>query len=121
MVRARLRKHVISGYAHLVPYLLVLGLSLLVGAAVYLATVRTEHDTPALGFGDDLADAGAAPAAGTGYAYLRVSTEEPSIRDRLQGLIGAIVLVSLGAAALAFAIYQGGHLIDLMIKSFLGS
>ena len=125
MVRARVRKRGICRYAHIVPYLLVLGLSLLVGAAVYLATVRAEHEVPELGFGDDLSEAsppqGTAPVAGPGYAYLRVSTEGPSIRDRLQGFIGAIVLVALGAAALAFAIYQGGHLINLMIESFLGS
>ena len=107
------------------PYLLALGVSLLVGCAVYLATVRTETDVPALGFGDEPADAsaseGEAPSAGRGYAYLRVSTEGPSLRDRLQGLVGTIVLVALGAAALAFAIYQGGHLINRLIESFLGS
>ena len=125
MVRATLRERGVGGYARSMSYLVVLGVSLLVGGSVYLATVRTETDVPALGFGDEPRDvtppAGAAPAAGTGYAYLRVSTERPSIRDRLQGLLGAIVLVAVGAAALAFAIYQGGHLINRLIESFLGS
>lgn len=106
------------------PYLLVLGLSLLVGASVYLATVRAERDTPALGFGDDPdgnLPGGAAPAAGPGYSYLRVSTERPSAVDRLLGFLGTIVLVALGAAALALAIYLGGRLVNLVIESFLGS
>ena len=104
------------------PFLLVLGLSLLVGGAVYLATVRGEREFSALGFGDDddkPSEEHGASTAGPGYAYLRVSTEGPSIRDRLQGFIGAVVLVGIGAAVLAFAIYQAGHFIDLLIKSFL--
>lgn len=106
------------------PYVVVLALSLLVGGAVYLATVRTEGEVSALGFGDDAAPTpaeGSAPSAGPGYAYLRVSTEGPSIRDRLQGFIGLVVLVGIGAAALAFAVYQAGHLINVVIESFLGS
>ena len=108
------------------PFLLVLGVSLLVGGAVYLATVRREQDVTALGFGGDGDDAseagaGAAPAAGRGYAYLRVSTDGPSVRDRLQGFVGVVVLVGIGAAVLAFAIYQTGHLINQLIESFLDS
>ena len=106
------------------PFLLVLGLSLLVGGAVYLATVRGEREFSALGFGDDgdePSEERGAPTAGPGYAYLRVSTEGPSIRDRLQGFIGAVVLVGIGAAVLAFAIYQAGHFINLLIESFLDS
>lgn len=106
------------------PFLLVLGLSLLVGGAVYLATVRSEHEASGLGFGHDRdqpSEKGAAPAAGPGYAYLRVSTEGPSIQDRLQGFIGVVVLVGIGAVVLAFAIYQAGHLVDQLFKSFFGA
>jgi hypothetical protein len=123
MVRG-LRERDGSGYAGSVAYLLVLGLSLLVGASVYLATVRADRDVPALGFGDDPDEglrAGAAPAAGPGYSYLRVSTEGPSAADRLLGLFGTIVLVALGAGALAFAIYLAGRLVNVVIESFLGS
>ena len=105
-------------------YFLVLVLSLLVGASVYFATVRTERDVPALGFGQDPETnpaGGTAPAAGPGYSYLRVSTEGPSVGDRMLGFIGTIVLVALGAAVLALAIYLGGRLVNLMIESFLGS
>lgn len=104
--------------------MLVLGLSLLVGGAVYLATVRSEDKVSTLGFGENIEprpEETAAPTAGLGYSYLRVSTEGPSIRDRLQGFIGVMVLVGLGAAALAFVIYQAGHIINVVIESFLGS
>jgi hypothetical protein len=124
MVRAGLRKRGIRGYAQLVPYLLVLGLSLLVGFGVYSATVRAEREAPALGFGDDPETnpaEGTAPSAGPGYSYLRVSTEGPSMADRMLGFIGTIVLVALGAAVLALAIYLGGRLVNLLIESFLGS
>jgi hypothetical protein len=106
------------------PFLLVLGLSLGVGGVVYVATVRGGRQVSAIGFGGDgegSFEKGAAPAAGPGYAYLRVSTEGPSIRDRLQGFVGVVVLVGIGAAVLAFAIYQLGHLVNLVIESFLDS
>jgi len=107
-----------------VPFLVVLGVSLLVGGAVYLATVRREEEASGLGFGEDRdqpSERGTAPAAGPGYAYLRVSTEGPSVQDRLQGFIGVVVLVGIGAVVLAFAIYQAGHLIDQLFKSFFGA
>ena len=106
------------------PFILVLGLSLLVGGAVYLATVRSESEASGLGFGDDRdqpSEKDAVPAAGSGFAYLRVSTEGPSVQDRLQGFIGVVVLVGIGAVILAFAIYQAGHLIDQLFKSFFGA
>jgi hypothetical protein len=104
-----------------VRYLAVLAVSLLVGGAVYLATVRGAREVSALGFGDEEpADEGAA-AAGRGYAYLRVSTDGPTVGERLQSLLGVIVLVAVGSVALAFSIYQVGHLINVTIESFLGS
>jgi len=109
------------------PILVVLGLSLLVGGAVYLATVRTEQqEVSALGFGREApapgeTETGGLPSPGAGYAYLRISTEGPSIRDRLQGFVGVLVLVGVAAAVMALAIYQAGHLINVVIESFLGS
>jgi len=107
------------------PYLLVLAGSLLIGAGVYLATVRSGHRETSLGFGADAAEAppeGQGPrAAGPGYAYLRVSTEGPSAVERLQGFVGILVLIVLASAVLALAIYEMGHLINRTIESFLGS
>jgi hypothetical protein len=56
---------------------------------------------------------------GTGYTYLRVATSGPSTRERLQGFVGLIVLISVSAALLALAAYQAGHLINETMKHFL--
>lgn len=103
-----------------VGYLFVAAVSLLVGVAVFVATLRGGRDEePALGFGTEAAPDAGPDDPGPGYAYLRVSTRGPSWRDRLQGLVGLIVLLTAAAAALAFGIYQLGHLINQTIERFL--
>ena len=112
------------GYAPLaMPLMFVTVLSVLVGCAVYLGTVRALRSPSATGFGEseqeeavEAIDPGAPPP---GYAYLQVSTQGPGLRDRLQGLVGVIMLLAVGAAALAFALYEFGHLINRMIEAFL--
>jgi hypothetical protein len=54
-----------------------------------------------------------------GYAYLRVSTQRPSWRDRIAGIIGIAVLLVLGSAAIAFGIYQLGSGINALVQRFL--
>lgn len=63
----------------------------------------------------------AAPTArtGPGYTYLRVATSGPSSRERLQGFVGLIVLITVSAAVLALAVYQAGHVINQTIEHFL--
>ena len=106
-------------------YLLVLLVSLLVGAGAYVVTVRGTRADESLGFGDEEE---LAPRSGDplrpgdpppGYAYLQVSTTGPALRDRLLGLIGLVLLVAISMAVLAFAIYEIGHLIDRTIQAFL--
>ena len=46
--------------------------------------------------------------AGKGYAYLKVATAPLSMQDRLQGLVGVVVLVAVSAAGLAFASTSSG-------------
>lgn len=109
------------------PYLLVLLVSLLVGVGAYLVTVV--RGTPAdasLGFGDDEEELATRPGdppgsndPPPGYAYLQVSTRGPAPRDRLLGLIGLVLLVAISMAVLAFAIYEIGHLINRTIEAFL--
>jgi hypothetical protein len=78
---------------------------------------------PANGFGDSESDrpleALEPGAPAPGYAYLQVSTRGPELRERLQGVVGVIVLLGIGAAALAFALYELGHLINKTIEAFL--
>jgi hypothetical protein len=103
-------------------YVLVGALSILVGAAVYLVTVRDVPDpVPAMGFGDEDDVGDTEPVAGPrpGYTYLQISTHGPRVQDRILGLVGVVLLVGVSAAVLAFAIYQLGHLINETIQSFL--
>ncbi|HEY7661347.1 MAG TPA: hypothetical protein VIC58_12200 [Actinomycetota bacterium] len=101
------------------PYLIVFVLAAIVGGGVYLATVNRARATPALGFGGP-EPVGEEPGnPGPGYAYLRLSTRGPSWQDRVVGILGLIVLIVLGTAALAFAIYQAGFYINRTIEAFL--
>ncbi|MCI0633395.1 MAG: hypothetical protein L0206_05670 [Actinobacteria bacterium] len=102
-------------------YLLVGALSILVGAAVYLVTVRDVPDpAPAMGFGDeDDGDTEHVAGPRPGYTYLQVSTRGPRLQDRILGLVGVVLLVGVSAAVLAFAIYEVGHLINETIQAFL--
>lgn len=105
------------------PLVLVALLSVLVGCAVYLGTIRAQQSSSATGFGEaeeeamESVEAGAPPP---GYAYLQVSTQGPTLRDRLQGVLGVILLVGVSAATLAFALYELGYLINKTIETFLG-
>jgi hypothetical protein len=124
MVRARRAYGGANGYAHVgMPFVLVALVSVLVGLAVYLGTVRGQ-ETPAtaLGFGEP--DETEVEAIGStvpapGYAYLQVSTRGPGLRDRLLGVAGLLLLIGFSAAVLAFAIYEMGHLINRTIEAFL--
>ena len=124
MVRAGRAEEQERGYAPLaMPLMFVAVLSVLVGCAVYLGTVRGQQSPSATGFGEseqdqalDAIEPGAPPP---GYAYLQVSTQGPRPRDRLQGLVGVVLLLGVGAAALAFALYELGHLINRTIEAFL--
>jgi hypothetical protein len=104
------------------PLVLVAVLSVLVGCAVYLGTIRGQQPPSGTGFGEaeeemESVEAGAPPP---GYAYLQVSTQGPNLRDRLQGVLGVILLVGVAAATLAFALYELGYLINKTIETFLG-
>jgi hypothetical protein len=102
-------------------YLIVVGLSLLVGGAVYAATMRAGREGPtAVGFeGSSAEGEGAAEGPGPGYTYLRVAIRGPSWGDRLQGFVGLVVLLVVASAVLALGIYQLGHLVNETIGRFL--
>ena len=105
-------------------YLIVVALSLLVGGGVYAATVRAGREGPAaigFGAGDSETEGGGSDGPGPGYTYLRVATRGPSWRDRVQGFVGLVVLLVVGAAALALAAYQLGHIVNVTIERFLDS
>lgn len=103
-------------------YVIVVLASVLVGAGAYLATVRLSREAVAVSIDPEStspADAHPEPAAGPGYTYLRVRTTGPTWRDRAQGVVELLALLFVASAALAFCIYQLGHLINLTIERFL--
>lgn len=103
-------------------YLIVVALSLLVGGAVYSATMRAGREGPtAIGFEGSPSSAegeGAVEGPGPGYTYLRVATRGPSWGDRLQGFVGLVILLVVATAVLALGIYQLGHLVNETIERF---
>jgi hypothetical protein len=101
------------------PYVVVLLVSLLVGVGAYVVTVRAARQDAGMGFGDGEQDPASPGDPPPGYAYLQVSTQGPALRDRLQGFVGLVLLIGISAFALAFAIYQAGHLINRTIEAFV--
>lgn len=94
-------------------YALVFLAALLVGAIVYWVTLRQDERGPAApgAEGEWTATAeGAppAPVAPPGGAYVPLMPASRSWETRVSGLVGIFVLVTLSAAALAFALYLGG-------------
>ena len=104
-------------------YIVVVLASVLVGAGAYLATVRlSREEAVPVGFEPESrsqGDVGAVLPPEPGYTYLRVPTTGPTGRDRAQGVVELLALLFVGSAALAFGIYQLGHLINLTIERFL--
>ena len=104
-------------------YLAVATLSLLIGVAVFGVSLRAgRRGSAAVGFerGEEPGtSAGFAERPGPGYTYLRIATRGPSWKDRILGFLGLMVLLAIGTALLALAIYELGHLINLTIERFL--
>lgn len=103
-------------------YIVVVLASVLVGAGAYLATVRlSREEAVPVGFEPESRsqDVRAELPPEPGYTYLRVPTTGPTWRDRAQGVVELLALLFVGSAALAFGIYQLGHLINLTIERFL--
>jgi hypothetical protein len=103
-------------------YIVVVLVSVLVGAGAYAATIRIGREGPVAGFDGGSppdGDIPAPPVDEPGFTYLRVGTMGPTWRDRTQGLVELLALLFVASAALAFGIYQLGHLINLTIERFL--
>jgi hypothetical protein len=80
------------------------------------AARRGREDEPrAVGFGP-----GEDATSGESFAYVPVITTPATLRTRLMGLGGLILLVVMSAAFLALAVYQAGHVINQTLARFLG-
>jgi hypothetical protein len=122
-------------------YLLVFLVSLFAGGAVYVLTVRTatRESSVGLGFAPDALQpklegaAAAEPGAaepleprslqppGAGFTYLRVLTETPTWQERVQGLLGVVILVIASSVALAASVYELGHLVNSTLSHFIST
>jgi len=123
-------------------YLLVFLVSLFAGGAVYILTVRTapRESSVGLGFAPDAlrrkhagiaagAESEAAEALdprsleppGAGFTYLRVLTGAPTWRERVQGLLGVVILVIASSVLLAASVYELGHLVNSTLSHFVST
>ncbi len=115
----------------------IIGIALGVGLVAYALSLRDEDDAllaarvradrrkagrrgredepRAVGFGP-----GEDVATGDSFTYVPVITTPATLRTRLMGLGGLILLVVMSAAFLALAIYQAGHVINETLARFLG-
>lgn len=94
-------------------YLIVFLIAAGVGVAVYAITLHNDAGGPALPSAE-----AAAPAAGTpppGGEYVTVTGWRPDWQSRLTGLLGLLLAVVLGAAAIATLLYAGGSLLGRLL------
>jgi hypothetical protein len=111
----------------------VIGFALGVGAIVFAVSLFGGDETLALrpggeppgppsggllGFGPD--EASGEERGTDDFVYVPVTPESLTWRTRLTGAVGLVLLVGLGACAVAFGVYQAGHLINQTIAKFLG-
>ncbi len=93
-------------------YLLVIAISVAVGVAVYrmtgsMALVDTDSETWAGAAGVAPAEQ-APPPPPSNFERLSISRDRLTWHDRIIGSLGLVVVVAVGATALAFAVYLVG-------------
>jgi hypothetical protein len=111
----------------MVEILVVLALALAAGAAVYRLSLYLtgERTSPAPGGSGFLPREGLLPAATgaadlpPGYRYAVLAPGRRSWQTRLIGFLGIVVLVCLGAMALALAVYEVSHLIRITLDGYV--
>lgn len=109
-------------------YGLVLLLSVSVGLLVYRLSMRVgRSEPPTVGFdpaepGPQGSEKDRGPGAPPlGYSYLQVAvTRGPSLQERIQGFLGSLVLVVVGAIVVSGTLYALGVLVSRTVERFLG-
>jgi hypothetical protein len=102
-------------------YLLVIAISVAVGVAVYRMTgsmALVEQD-PEMWAGAEVAPAEQAPPPPpSNFERLSIARDRLTWHDRIIGSLGLLVVVAVGAATLAFAIYfVGSTALSLLEKA----
>jgi hypothetical protein len=114
-------------------YVMVFLAALVTGALVYWLTLRAGRiepaDAPSDGGGGFLPDPPDTPggysyatsyaaAAPDGRTYVPIGVDRRSWQTRTVGVLGLLISVTLGAALLAFSLYQCGSLIAKLINDY---
>jgi hypothetical protein len=121
-------------------YLLVFLVSLFAGGVVYALTLRTAPRESSFGLGfapgalrrrspvrasaepeTEAIDPVSLEPPGKGFTYLRVMTGSPTWQERIQGLLGVVILVIASSVLLAASVYEVGHLVNSTISRFLSA
>lgn len=101
-------------------YVIVFAAALVTGALVFWLTLRAAHANADPNDGDGffpetLSGPTGPPEAGT---YVPLGADRRSWQTRTVGLVGLLIAITLGAALLAFTLYQAGSAIAKMINDF---
>lgn len=102
-------------------YLLIIAISVAVGVGVYRVTGRmavAEHD-PSMWVGAAAAEQ-APPPAPTNFERLSIAHDRLTWHDRIIGSLGLMVVVVVGAASLAFAVYLVGSTAIALLEKAAG-
>lgn len=89
-------------------YLFVFLIAAAVGVAVYAITLRADSSAGATEVGSPAGASAASPPPGD---YVSVTGWRPDWQSRLTGLVGLLLAVLLGAAAIAVIVYAGGSFV----------
>lgn len=106
----------------------VLAISLLVATVVYVVSLREPlEETAPHGFlPEEQHDAGWDPVISGGVATEHITyvplavAGRLTLRTRLAGLFGIVVLVAFTATVLALGLYEAGHIVNQTIAKFFG-
>jgi len=101
-------------------YVIVIAAALVMGALVFWLTLRAGRASADANDGDGffpeaLAGPVGSPEAGT---YVPLGADRRSWQTRTVGVLGLLIAITLGAALLAFTLYQAGSAIAKMINDY---
>jgi hypothetical protein len=105
-------------------YLLIIAISVAVGVVVYrmtetVAVAEADQDTWS-GVGPAPAEQAPAPPP-TNFERLSIARDRLTWHDRIIGTLGLVVVVTVGAAALAFGVYVVASTVLSLLETAAGS
>lgn len=97
-------------------YVIVFSAALVTGALVFWLTLRAGRENDGDGFFPEaLAGPVGSPDAGT---YVPLAADQRSWQTRTIGVLGLLIAITLGAALLAYSLYQAGAAIAKVIGDY---